>query len=103
MDAVRACATQRFVQIAVGLVVDGGVIAEFLQALAYFFGSARYAYRAATLDLGQLSHARSDSARRGRNDQSVSRPGFADIEEAEIGREAVQPQNPKVRRERRGP
>jgi hypothetical protein len=90
MDTVGASALQRFVQIALSLVVDGGVIAEFLQALAYFFSSARYVYRAATFDLGELSHARSDRACRCRNDYGVAPLGIADVEETEIGRKSVE-------------
>ena len=100
MDAVRTSATQRLVQIALPFVVDGGVIAEFLQALAYFFGSARYAYCAAPLDLGDLPHARPDRACRGRNDDGVSGLGLADVEEAEIGGKSVESQDAEVQRER---
>jgi hypothetical protein len=65
MDATRASSTQHFVQIDLAFVVNGRVIAEFLQTLARFFRSARDAYRAATLDLGDLTYARADSTRRG--------------------------------------
>ena len=65
MDATRASATQHFVQIDLAFVVDGRVIAEFLQTLARFLRSARYGYRTATLSLGDLSYARANSARRG--------------------------------------
>src|ERR1700738_112113 len=100
MDAVRAGATQRFVQIALSFVVDGGVIAEFLQALACFFGAARYPYRPATLDFGDLPHARSDRARGGRNDDSLSRLVVADVEQTEIGGKSVEPEDAEVQRER---
>ena len=55
MDAVGASTAQRSIEVRLSLVVDGGVIAEFLQALACFFSSARYAYGAATFDLDRKS------------------------------------------------
>src|SRR5271163_35009 len=100
MDATRASATQHFVQIDLAFVVDGRVIAEFLQTLARFLGSARYAYRTATLDPGDLSYARANSARRGRNNDGVSSLRRADIEESEIGREAIEPQDAEIQRKR---
>src|SRR5438552_17789924 len=98
MDAVRASATQRFVEVALPLVVDGGVIAEFLQTLARFFGSARYPDSPAALDFGDLPHARPDRARRGRNDDSLPGLRLAYIEPTEIGGKSIESQDAEIQR-----
>jgi hypothetical protein len=60
--------------------------------------SAENDHRARKMELPEydLPHAGPDGACHGRNNDSISRLGQADVEEAEIGREAIESQHAEI-------
>src|SRR6185312_11204202 len=94
IDPVRTALCERVVNILRRLVVYGAVIAEILDTLSDLLGSAGEPDRAASLDLCDLPDGRANTAGRGRNRNGLSRLRPADIQQAEICSEPIEPQNP---------
>ncbi len=100
VDALGAGARDRRVEVLLRLVVDGGVVAEQLEAILRLGRTAGDAHRATALDLRDLPHRRADAARRGRDQYGIPFPGLADAEQPPIGGDAVQPQRAQRQRQR---
>jgi hypothetical protein len=83
-----------------GLVVDGRIVAEFVDAELHLLRSARDADRTASHQLGDLADRRADRGSGGRDHDRVARARFAQIEQSEIGGDAVEPEHTKRQRER---
>ena len=99
VDPARAGGLQRFGDVA-GLVVDRRVVAEFSRHSLPLTGPPVDADRAAAHELGDLPDRRADRAGGGRHHHRIARPRLAEIEQAEIGGEAVQPEHAERQRQR---
>src|ERR1700730_10139768 len=98
IDPVWAALCQRLVKALRCLVIDCVIIAEILDTLSNLLGSTSEPNRATSFDLCDLPDGGADTAGRGRNRNSLSRLRPADIQQAEIRSEPIEPQNPQGER-----
>ena len=88
VDALGAQLAQLFDVVLGGAIVERAVEAQLVDDIASFFVVSRNAHGAATFDLGDLADDRADGPGRARDEDGLARLGRADVEQAEIGREA---------------
>ena len=100
VDAVRARLLECGTHVVV-LVVDGGVVAERLQQLALLLLAAGDSDGAAARELRQLTDELADRACRSGDDDGVSRPRLADVEQPEVRGQTVRAEHMQVRLQRR--
>src|SRR5580700_4403922 len=87
VDALRASFPQRLAHI-FGFVIDSRVKSQVVDEITALVDPARNAYRAATLDFGNLTHNRPYSTGSRRHDYGLARLRLAGFEQAEVGRHA---------------
>src|SRR6476620_7013297 len=93
VDGIGTVFDQGGVQIAGGLVVNGGVVTEMLNALANLVRSAGNSYCATTFDLSDLADRRTHRAGGGRHSDRLPLHGMQHVEQAKVRGEPVQPQH----------
>src|SRR5712671_5304314 len=100
VDSIGACRRQLFADGMARLVVDGNLVAKFVEAEFCLGWPTCDSNGAATHQLSDLADGRANRARSGRDDNGVSRTWLAVIKQSEISGDPVEAEHAKRQRQR---